>query len=178
MGLFRRRPKLPADRRPALARDERVLAWAEVGGGTTGGPGAVVVTNLGLWLPDEAERVGWHQIHKAAWDGRTLAVTVAEMVGERDGYRIMADQPVRRYPLVDPGDVPHQVRARVTRSVAYTAHHATNGGGVRVAARRVPGVDGVTWTVRFDAGSAPADEATLAETDRLVEEARASLPAP
>ena len=30
LGLFRRRPKLPADRRPPLERDERVLAWAAV----------------------------------------------------------------------------------------------------------------------------------------------------
>jgi hypothetical protein len=197
VGLFSRTPKLPANRRPALARDERVLAWAAVSAATAsgagraaGGPagadreadapagddaGVVVATNLGLWLPGEAERLGWHQIHKAAWDGQRLAVTTAEVVGERDGYRIVADQPVRHFRLADPGELPHQIRARVTRSVAYTQHYAGGGGGVRVAARRVPGVDGLTWTVRFDAGMPPPDEVILAETDRLVEESRATL---
>lgn len=147
MGLFRRRPRLPEDRRPALDRDERILAWARVGDGDE----VVVATNRGLWLPGRAERLAWHDIHKAVWSGRELAVTPAVLVEERDGYAVVADRPVQSYLLPDPGDVPHQVRARVTRSVAYTEHHPIGGGGgVRVVARRVSGVDGVTWTVRYD----------------------------
>jgi hypothetical protein len=168
VGLFRRRPKLPADRRPVLDRDERLLAWAEV----AGGDGAIVVTNHGLWPPGRAARLGWHDIHKAVWSGRDLAVTPAERVGERDGYVVVADRPVETYLLLDPGDVPDQVRARVTRSVAYTVHHPIAGGGVRVAARRVSGVDGLTWTVRYDPGTPTADEAVLETTDRLVAAAR------
>lgn len=146
-----REPKLPADRRPALERDERVLAWAE------SGAAAVVATTRGVWLPERG-RLPWHEINKAVWSGRELAITPADRVAERDGYAVVADAPVVTYLLVEPGDVPHQVRARVTRSVAYTAHHRfpDDGGGVRVVARRVAGQDGLTWTVRFDPGTDPA----------------------
>jgi hypothetical protein len=119
VGLFRRRPKLPAGLRPALDRDERVIAWAELAAGA----GVIVATNHGLWLPGREDRLGWHDIHKAAWSGRELSVTPAGRVEERDGYVVVADRPVETYLLLDPGDVPHQVRARVTRSVAYTSHH-------------------------------------------------------
>lgn len=149
MGLFSRRPRLPAERRPALERDERVLAWAAAGEGT------VVATTRGVWLPERG-RLGWHEINKAVWSGRELAVTPAEVVDERDGYAVVTDAPVTTYLLVEPGDLPHQVRARVTRSVAYTAHHRfPDGGGARVAARRVAGRDGLSWTVRFDPGTDP-----------------------
>ena len=112
LGLFRRRPKLPADRRPALAREERVLAWAITAAGQT-----VVVTNRGLWLPG-LNRLGWHEIHKAVWSDQELRVTPARICEVHDGYAVVADQPVVSALLPDPGEVPHQVRTRVTRSVA------------------------------------------------------------
>ncbi|WDZ84744.1 hypothetical protein [Micromonospora cathayae] len=171
MGLFNRRRKLPARHRPALAPSERVLAWAAVGDADDG---AAVATNLGLWLPGRDARLGWHDILKAVWSGRELTVTPAEPAAERDGYLVVADAPVETFLLLDPGDLPHQVRARVTRSVAYTTHHPVPGGAGRIAARRVAGVDGLTWTVRYDPGT-PADDAeVVAETDRLVAEARAA----
>ncbi|MBM0237308.1 hypothetical protein JNW88_09290 [Micromonospora sp. ATA32] len=172
MGLFNRKPKLPPADRPPLAADERVLAWAAAGNGE--GDGVVVASNLGLWLPGRAHRLGWHDILKAVWSGRELAVTPADPVAERDGYLVVADCPAETYLLVDPGDLPHQVRARVTRSVAYTAHHQVPGGAGRIAARRVAGRDGLTWTVRYDPGTPVDDEAVLAETDQLVAAARAS----
>ncbi|MEU4679812.1 hypothetical protein [Micromonospora sp. NPDC023737] len=172
MGLFNRRPKLrPADR-PPLERDERVLAWAAAGDGADGG--VLVATNLGLWLPGRQERLGWHELIKAGWSGRELTVTPAELVAERDGYLVVADAAPQTYLLLDPGDVPHQVRARVTRSVAYTQHHRMTGGAGRIAARRAPGVDGLTWTVRYDPGTPPDDAEVTAETDRLVVAARAA----
>jgi hypothetical protein len=169
MGIFKRRPKLPADERPALDREERVVGWARVGGDG----GVLVVTNRGLWLPGEEHRIGWHEVHKATWSGSVLAVTPAEVVTVREGYAVLADRPVRSLPLPDPGDVPHQIRARVTRSVAYTEHHRLPGGGVRVVARRVSGVDGLSWTVRYDPGTA-ADDEVLAQTDELVTAAQTS----
>jgi hypothetical protein len=180
-GLFSRARRLPGTLRPALERDERVLDWARVG--DDGGERAVVATNRGLWLPDLAAgvgwtpgpdgRLGWHEVHKAVWSGRELAITPAELVEERAGYRVLADGEVRTYLLLDPGNLPHQVRARVTRSVAYSAHRRLPGGGVRVVARRVPGVDGLTWTVRYDPGT-PAGDAITEETDRLVAAAQAA----
>lgn len=173
MGLFRRRPKLPPRNRPPLGGDERVLAWAEV----ADGDGVIVATHLGLWLPGRPDRLGWHELHKAVWSGRELTVTPAERVAERDGYLVVADCPAQTYLLLDPDEVPHQVRARLTRSVAYTAHHDLAGGGARVVARRVSGVDGLTWTVRLDPGTDADDAAVLAETDQLVAAARdATLP--
>lgn len=186
MGLFRRRPKLPAAERPPLEREERVLCWTRTDGAASGDTdggdgnargGVLVVTNRGLWLPDDEQRLGWHRVHKAAWSGQELAITPAEVVAERDGYAVMADQPVRVYRLPDPGDVPHQVRVRVTSSVSYTSHHRLPGGGVRVVARRVSGVDGLTWTVRYDPGTPMDDPQVVEETDRLVAAARtASTP--
>lgn len=177
MGLFGRRPRLPAQHRPALAPGERVLAWATVpadGGTAAADGGVVVVTNHGLWVPDRTDRWGWHELHKAVWSGRELTVTPATRVADRDGYVVMADAPVRTYLLLSPGSVPEQVRARLTRSVGYTVHHRLAGGGVRVVARRVTGVDGLTWTVRYDTGAAADDPATVAATDDLVAAARAA----
>ncbi|GIG92705.1 hypothetical protein [Plantactinospora endophytica] len=162
--LFRRGRKLPADQRPPLESGERVLGWARVADGEQ----LVVVTDRGLWLPGDTARLGWHDIHKAVWSGRDLAVTPAELVEERPGYRVVADGTVRTYLLVDPGDVPNQVRARVTRSVAYTAHQQVPGGGLRIAARRVRGVDGLTWTVRYDPGTSADDPVVVTETNDLV----------
>ncbi|MGA3490270.1 hypothetical protein ACK8GG_19920 [Micromonosporaceae bacterium DT55] len=168
MGLFNRSKKLPADRRPPLERDERVLAWAPV----AVGDGTVVVTNLGLWLPAAERRLGWHEVHKAIWSGRELAITAAEQVAERDGYLVMGDRPVDTFELPEPGAVPAQVRLRVTGSVFHTVHHPLPGGGVRIAARRAPGVDGVTWTVRYDPGTRTDDPEIVAETDRMVRAAQ------
>ncbi|MEV2238834.1 hypothetical protein [Micromonospora sp. NPDC049891] len=172
MPLFRRRPKLPPADRPPLERDERVLAWAAVGNGE--GDGVVVATNLGLWLPGRGHRIGWHDVVKAVWSGRELTVTPGERVAERDGYLVVADLPAERYLLLDPGDLPHQVRTRVTRSVAYTQHHAVPGGSGRVVGRRVSGSDGLTWMVHYDPGTPTDDPDVLAETDRLVAAARAA----
>ena len=87
MSVFRRR-KLPVAKRPPLADDERVLAWA----GATG-EAVVVVTNLGLWLPGISgpTRLGWHEIHKATWSGRSLKVVPGRETAEHETYTEMAD---------------------------------------------------------------------------------------
>ena len=90
-----------------------------------------------------------------------------EIVAERDGFLEVVDSPVQNVLLLDPGSVPEQVRSRVTGSVTYTAHHRLPGGGVRVAARKVSGVDGLTWTVRYDPGT-PVTPEVLDETAALV----------
>jgi hypothetical protein len=161
MGLLRRR-KIPAAARPKLDRDERVVAWASTSEGK-----AAVVTNLGLWMPDR-ERIGWHEIHKASWAGTRLTVVPSVLVAERDGYDVMADDAAIDVALSEPGDVPAQVRERVTRSVAYTEHHAVPGGGVRVVGRRVPGRDGVSWHVRYDEGTDATEASVMAATEELV----------
>ena len=176
--VFGRR-KPPAKLRPPLVRGERVLAWAR----TSADPQQVVVaTTLGLWLPGR-DRLGWHEIHKATWAGSRLTVVPAVQVGtsgepgERHGtaYAVMADDAAVVVDLTEPGDVPAEVRKRVTRSVAYTAHHPLGNGGVRVVARRVAGVDGLTWHVRYDDGTDLSDPEVAQATAELVAEAAAPM---
>lgn len=176
MALFRRRRTLPAEHRPQLDRDERVVAWA------LASRGALVGTTRGLWLPGDgvdrpATRLGWHEIHKAGWDGTSLTIIAARRVEQGPGYDVVADLPKVGFPLTDPGDLPAQVRARVTRSVGPSSHHPLPGsGGVRVVARRVPGTDGLTWTARYDGGVDHDDPIVRETTTALVEQARAAVP--
>jgi hypothetical protein len=172
VNFLRRRPKLPAALRPALGPDERVVAWASVSDS-----GALVATNQGLWLPD-GKKLGWHEIHKAAWSGRELRITPAELAEDRDDYVVLVDAPVIGFLLLEPGELPDQVRTRVTRSVAYTSHHPLNAGGVRVVGRRVPGQNGLSWAVRYDSGTPVKLPAVVELTGELVSAARgATTPA-
>jgi hypothetical protein len=174
LGFLRRKPKLAADRRPALDPDERILAWADAPQEQV-----VVATNQGLWLPGRP-RLSWNQINKAAWSGRELRITAAAVEKEHDGWAVVVDEPVVSYLLLEPGDVPEQVRARVTKSVAYTSHHPLpgDGRGVRIVARRVPGVDGVTWTVRFDTNTVVDEPEAVEMVEGLIGQARdATTPA-
>jgi hypothetical protein len=167
VNILRRRPKLPVALKPALEPEERMLTWAAVGEDR-----AMVATNLGLWLPGSgrpaATRLGWHEIHKAAWSGRELRITPAEVAEERDDYLVLVDGPVAGFLLLEPGELPDQVRTRVTKSVAYTAHHQLNVGGVRVVGRRVPGRNGLTWSVRYDSGTPVSLPAVIELTGELV----------
>jgi hypothetical protein len=172
VSILRRRPKLPAALRPALEKDERVLAWAAVGDDQ-----ALVATNRGLWLPDRV-RLGWHEIHKAAWSGRELRVTPAEVAQERDGYSVLVDAPVISFLLLNPGELPDQVRTRVTKSVAYTTHYPLPAGGVRVVGRRVSGVDGLSWAVRYDSGTPVELEQVVQITEEMVASAKYAVAPP
>ncbi|MEV6346548.1 hypothetical protein [Actinoplanes sp. NPDC051851] len=177
MKLFRRRPALPAASQPPLEAEERVIAWCPAAP-PDGPEQPLVATNRGIWLPGATERLGWHEIHKAAWSGRELRITPAEVAEERDGYTVLVDGPVTSFLLLAPGEVPDQVRSRVSRSVAYTTHHTLERGAVRVVGRRVSGQDGLTWTVRYDSGT-PVDRAGVREsTDELVDAAQNSVAPP
>lgn len=180
--MFFRKRRLPRDRRPTLEAHERVVAWAwgaddEGSTGTDHRP-VVVATNLGLFLPGVAGRLGWHEIHKAVWDGGSLTVTPATVRQERDDYLVTEDLPARTVLLSDPGDLPRIVRNRVTNSVSYTSHHGLPNGGVRVVGRRVPGVDGLTWMVRYDPGTDPDDQEIRSVTAQLVAAAAATREQP
>jgi len=160
-----RRPRPREEDRPPLARDERILAFAE------SDAGLLVATNLGLWLPPG--RLGWHEIHKAVWDGGTLTVTAARQVEARPGYVVVEDLPPVPFTLAAPGGLPGTVRSRVTGSVGSSTYHPLPGsGGVRIAARRVPGRDGLHWTVRYDPGVGYDDPVVASVTAELVEAAR------
>jgi hypothetical protein len=162
LGFLKRR-LLPREHRPPLAPHERVLAWSFVDGEP------LVATNLGLWLG--GTHTGWHDIAKAVWDGTALTVIKSVTVEPREGYTVIANDVPVRYVLSEPGHVPHQVRLRVTSSVRHPSHHGLpGGGGVWVAARRVPGIDGLSWIVRYDAGTDGTDPGVIEATDAIVRE--------
>ena len=159
-----------------LDDEERYVAWAVVGNPEADDPGAgVVVTNRGLWLPGRDARLGWHEIHKVIWDGQRLAIVAAREVADL-GYHVMVDEPQVEYLLPEPDRVPEQVRTRVDRSIASTTVHELSGGGqVRIVARRVSGVNGLRWTVRYSDGPDADRDEVAAATAALVAEAMASI---
>lgn len=161
--LFKRR-LLPAAHRPAFARDERVLAWALSSAGEP-----IIATNLRLWRAGSP--TPWHEISKVGWDGSVLTVIRSEVVSTPDGYAVIRDLSPEPVELADPHHLPHQVRLRVVNSVQHPSHHdLPGGGGLWIAARRVPGVDGLSWIVRYDHGTDPDDPEVLAATEAIFSE--------
>jgi hypothetical protein len=153
-----------------LDKDERVVSWAPVPGG------AVVATQLGLWLPGVPDRLPWHLIDKATW--RSDVLTIIPAVDSGDG--VLIEQPPRSVRLEQPRDIPQTVRVRVEKAIAFTRHHPLTEGsgvrrGVRVVGRRVPGEDGVSWQLVFDAGVDRDDPAVRDAASAYVDQARAEL---
>jgi hypothetical protein len=167
--IFKRR-RLPAELRPPLVEDERVVAWARVTEHA-----AVVATNLGVFLPGRATRLGWHEIHKAVWTGRELVITPATVVEQRQEYAVVTDAAPLAVTLPEPGELPHVVRTRVTGSVSFSSHQPVPGGGVRVVARKVPSMDGLRWAARYDEGTDPFAPAVQDATAQLVASFAASV---
>lgn len=131
-----------------LDPDERVLTSAPIGGGG----GRIVVTTLGVWLPEstaEYRRIGWHLVSKATWSGRFLTIIEADEVGTDGTAVVIADRQPRQVALPEPGNIPELVHQRVTRTVL---HSERNAAGDIVVRRRVPGRDGVQVQVRRAAG--------------------------
>lgn len=155
MGLLARwrRHRLPTEAARPWESGERVVAWAPVESGY------LVATNRGLWLPGRDERLGWHEIHKVTWSERRLMILPGRLVREAASapdapVDVLADADQVEFTLTDPGDLPRQIRERVTRNIVYSTHHELSNGGVRVVARRVPGRDGLTYQLRYDPGTA------------------------
>lgn len=150
MSLWRRllgREVVPEGFTGRLEGDERVLATAPLTGG-----GHLVVTTLGVWLP-EGRRVGWHLVSKATWAGGAIGLVEAEEAETIGEVVVLTDRPARRLPLAEPGRVPQVVHERVTSSVRTRHHRDLPGGGAWFVQRKVPGRDGVVLQVRPDPGT-------------------------
>jgi hypothetical protein len=150
------RDGLPESTVGALEAGERVLAQAPLAAG-----GHLVVTSLGLWVPDAdggPRRVGWHLVSKASWSGGGLVLVEAREREVVEGAVLLADLPPRRLRLRDPGRVPETVHERVTASIRSRHHRRLPGGGAWFVQRKVPGKDGTVLQVRPDPGT---DEAAL-----------------
>jgi hypothetical protein len=133
-----------------LEADERVLAVGALAGG-----GHLVLTSWGMWLPegDGARRVGWHRVGKATWSGGAIALVEAVPEEVAEGVELLADRPVRRLRLAEPGRVPQVVHERVTGSIRSRHHRDLPGGGAWFVQRKVPGRDGTVLQVRPDPGA-------------------------
>jgi hypothetical protein len=140
---------------------ENVIAAAAVDGG-----GHLVVTSLGLWLPDGdggARRVGWHLVGKATWADGVFTLTESAETERAGGVVVLSDLEPVRFRLPDPGKVPQQVRLRVDGSVRTRHRHELPGGGAWFVQRKVPGHDGTVLQVRPDPGTDPALVSAIAE---------------
>jgi hypothetical protein len=162
-----RRNRPPAEALRTLHPSDRLLAWAPTA------DGMLVASRGGLRRPD-GRFVPWHLIDKAVWRDAVLSITEVSEV-EPGVYE---PRPESIFRLDEPGELPAVVRTRVTRSIAYSSHHLLpRRGGVRVVARRVPGQDGLAWSVRFDPGTDLADPGVREAADQLLADARASATA-
>jgi hypothetical protein len=146
-------PELPAGFAGTLEHAEWVVTMGELAGG-----GHLVLTQLGMWVPEgaQARRVGWHLVSKAVWDRSALVVTEAVSTGTAGEAVLLSDLPPRRFALVQAGKVPEVVRGRVTSSIRSSQYCELPGGGAWLVQRRVPGHDGVVLQVRADPGTDPA----------------------
>lgn len=164
-----RRERPPEDMLARLEPHERVLTWATLDDG-----GILLATQRGLWRPEDGEprRLEWHRINKATWREGTLEVI--EAVEVEPG--VIEDSRPMIYELTARRDLPNTVRQRVTNSVASTIHHPLpGGGGVRIVARRVSGVDGPQWSVRYDRGTDRHDPGVRARVAELLEAERSRV---
>ncbi len=162
MTFLRRGHQAPPDALARFDRDERVLAWAASPEGT------VVATPAGLWLPDR-DRISWHLVTHVVWNGAVMTVTVARPV-EDD---VLELEPPVKIRLTEPRTLPETVQQRFYSSRAHTARHRLDDGtGVIVVARRVPGVDGLSWYVVFDEPAVRHDPVARAEVAQLLAEER------
>lgn len=162
--LLRREP-VPDEVASRLERDERVLATA-----TLSPAGRLVVTSWGIWTPGDApERIGWHEIAKATWEGGALVVvpTAAREIGT--DTVLLTDLPARRFRLGDPGKVPQTVHERVTGSIRSRSHRDLPRGGAWVLQRKVAGRDGMVMQVWPDPGTDPdaVEQLAVGVADRI-----------
>jgi hypothetical protein len=166
MGFLRR---LLGDRTPhgfagSLDAGEDVVDSAPVEGG-----GHLLVTPLGLWIPDGSEgsggarRVGWHLIGKAAWKGGVFTLTESAESGTAGSAVVLTDLAPVRFSLPEPSRVPHHVRLRVDGSVRSRHRQDIGDGGAWFVQRKVPGRDGSVLQVRPDPGTDVSLVAAIAE---------------
>ena len=160
---LRRAESPPPDAVARLDPDERVVAW-----GTAADGSAVIATPLGLWLP-ALERLSWHHITHLSWSGTMMSVTAAVEVEPS----VLENQPARSVRLTEPRTLPETVQQRFYSSRSHTTRHRlSDGSGVIIVARRVPGQDGLTWYAVYDDVERRNDPIAQAEVEWLLDSAR------
>lgn len=172
--------RAPAQARARVPEGDRVVRWQPTPDGD-----AVILTDRHLVLPG-AEPLPWHLVEKAVWAAPRLTVTAlavdpfAQDVPGADPPVVPAAGGVSHDVVVVEGRgaaaLADEVRARVTGSIAWSAHHRlVPEGGVRIVGRRVPGFEGFRWQVVLDAGTPLDDPHVRAQALALVEAARRAV---
>lgn len=167
-------PQLPPGVELPMRPHETLVQWA------TGRDGEIVaVTNLALWLVRDGQplELGWHTVNKATWQDGVLSVTPGQVAGSVEAAGVELPVIVAGRPVVvqlpDARRLPEQVQSRVTRSVALSEYvPVSDGGGVRVVARRIAGRDGLRWFVHPDPGVSMTDPEVLAAVHDLFTQLR------
>ena len=159
-----RRPALPREVRDALdlRPKERVLAWADDGGGR-----AIVATETALHLqrtPPAYTRFGWEQIEHATYEGGVMTVTLVPELGSA----------TLRIPVGERRELPIAIRDRVTSSVVVDRFvPLTDDAGVRIVGRR-SGAGEITWRSDLDPRLA-GDRESEAAAQSAMDEVRAEV---
>ncbi|MBV9593385.1 MAG: hypothetical protein JO147_06290 [Actinobacteria bacterium] len=132
----------------------------------------MLATRFGLWWPfaNGPRRIGWERIDKAVWRDGVLTVTEADLIDDL----LLVDRPPISIDLPTPRDLPPAIRKRVEGSVVESVLVALPGqqGIVRLAGRRVPGRDGVSWWARLEQGT-PDTPVVRAAVEELLAPRRA-----
>jgi hypothetical protein len=157
--------------------DERVLAW----GALVRDEGWLVATSRGLRVVntaggESAALLPWHEIGHGRWaataDGGG-SFTITPLTEVEPG--VQARLAPRRFALSDPGELPHEVRRRVDRTVVTSQRFPLpDRGGVVLVARRLPGQAAKEWTVVFDHDVDRADPVAREEARRRLAAALAA----
>ncbi|MEC3981960.1 hypothetical protein [Amycolatopsis sp. H20-H5] len=136
-----------------------------VGSVAVEGGGYLVVTPLGLWIPDGegVRRVGWHLVGKATWADGVFTLTESEETGKAGSAVLLADRTPVAFRLTAPSKVPQLVRQRVDGSIRARYRKEFDGGGAWFVHRKVSGTDGSILQARPDFGTDVALVAAIAE---------------
>ena len=164
-----KRPRLSAQSRHdiGIPDSERVIAWG-IGDMTDPDNSYVVATDQALYEMRSGSRIAWQNVIKGTWEQPDFVI---DFQGEGGPRRL-------RIRLEDPRDLPAAVRDRVTDTVVISEYRElTEDAGAQFVARRSPGggLDGIGWSVVFDAGLDPADPTLRSKADQVLGELRASL---
>jgi hypothetical protein len=160
MALFGRRERPPADLLALLARDERVVSWAD-----TADDAVVVATPKGVWWPDPdgPRLILWQHINKATWRSGVLTIIEADVV---DDVLLVDRSPIAAR-LTRPRDLPPTIRKRVETNIVRSELLGIGGGAVRFVGRRQPGKDGVAWWAHLESGTEDTDAVRAAVRARI-----------
>jgi hypothetical protein len=167
MRFAKRSSSLPQEVRvrAAIARGDRVLAWAS-------GPDDAWLLGTKHTLvalsEDSVIHVDWGEIERADWNRDANVLRVVE-VGEYGVAR-----PVHEFAIDEPGDLLALIRERVTSTIVIERRALVEGkGGINVIARRSTRDGSLRWAYEFDAGVDPDDPGV----ERVAEQALAAAAA-